>query len=234
MPSRTATSQRCYNLAVQNPWRDLPLQSPYILGVDRETIHRYSESVRGATRVNLESVPEPFIGDPQTARIVLLNLNPGDADGDREAHCDDAFKKAMLQNLRCESQEYPFYSLNPKFSWTAAGKWWRPRTLELQLAARLDVATFAKRLIVIEWFPYHSRKSGLPTKLVCESQKYSFQLAKEMLDKKLVIRMRSKKHWVGVDQRFGEIPSLKNPQCGYISRGNTEGNLFDRMVEALR
>jgi hypothetical protein len=55
-----------------------------------------------------------------------------------------------------------------------------------------------------------------------------------MLDKKLVVRMRAKKHWVGVDQRFGEVPSLKNPQCGYISRGNTEGDLFDRMVEALK
>jgi hypothetical protein len=219
---------------VQNPWPELPSKSPYILSIDCESIRRYNESYRGANGVNVESVPEPFIGDLRSARLVLLNLNPGDSDDDRKAHCDDAFKGAMLHNLRCELQEYPFYSLNPSFSWTGAGKWWRPRTLELQLAAGLDVATFAKRLFVIEWFPYHSRKSALRPKLLCESQKYSFQLAKEMLDKKLVVRMRAKKHWVGVDQRFGEVPSLKNPQCGYVSRGNTEGDLFERMVEALK
>jgi hypothetical protein len=140
----------------------------------------------------------------------------------------------MFRNLRGQSQEYPFYSLNPKFSWTPAGKWWRPRTVELQSTAGLDLATFAKRLFVIEWFPYHSKKGRLPRRLVCESQKYSFQLAKEMLDKKLVVLMRAKRHCSSVDQRFGEIPSLKNPQCSYISRGNTEGDLFDRMVGALK
>jgi hypothetical protein len=101
--------------------------------------------------------------------------------------------------------------------------------------AGLDDATLAERLLVIEWFPYHLKKSALSTKPVCESQNYSFQLANEMLEKKkLAVGMRSMKHWVAVDQQFGRtVQFLKNPQCGYISRGNTEGDLFDRIVKAL-
>ena len=107
---------------------------------------------------------------------------------------------------------------------------------ELQNESGLDDRTFAERL-VIEWFPYHSERSGLRKPVsVCESQKYSFQLAKQMLGKKgvEVVGMRSRKHWAEVDPRFGEVRFLKNPQCGYVTRGNTEGNLFDEMVKALK
>jgi hypothetical protein len=87
--------------------------------------------------------------------------------------------------------------------------------------------------MVIEWFPYHSVKFKV-AKDKYESQEYSFQLAMEMLSKKLVVRMRSKSLWASVDERFGEQPSLLNPQCGYITPGNTEGDLFGRIVKALR
>lgn len=222
-------------LRVQNPWLKLPSESDYVLEVDRESIKRHNESKRrDDRRINLKSVPEPFIGNPESAKVVLLSLNPCDSEDDLKAHSNDEFKKALLHNLSGESQNYPFYPLNPEFSWTGAGKWWLPRTRELREAG-LDDATIAERLIVIEWFPYHSRKSEFPNKRVCESQNYSFHLAKEMLEKKkLVVGMRSKKKWIEVDQRFGEVPFLKNPRCGHISRNNTEGNVFDRIVEALK
>jgi hypothetical protein len=86
--------------------------------------------------------------------------------------------------------------------------------------------------MVIEWSPYHSVTFEAP-KDKFESQEYSFQLARDMLAKKLVVRMRSKSLWTNVDLRFGE-PSLLNPQCGYITPGNTEGDLFARIVKALR
>jgi hypothetical protein len=220
---------------VENPWLKLPSQSPYVLEIDRVSISQYNQLHGEDRKININSVPEPFIGNPESAKLILLSLNPGDSKHDVKAHLDDEFKKAMFHTLHRESQDWPFYSLNPAFSWTGAGKWWAPRTRELQLSAGLDYATLAKRLLVIEWFPYHSKKSALPTNPVCESQKYSFQLAKEMLEKKrLVVGMRSRNHWAEVDERFREAPFLKNPQCGYVSRGNTEGDLFDRMVEALK
>lgn len=220
---------------MENPWLKLPSEKPYILEMDRESIKRYNQSHGDSRKINLNSVPEPFIGDPESAKVILLSLNPGDSERDAKAHLHDEFRRAMFHNLHHESQDWPFYSLNPNFAWTGAGRWWAPRTRELRLSAGLDHGTLARRLLVIEWFPYHSKKSSLPTKPVCESQKYSFQLAKEMLEKKkLVVGMRSRKHWAEVDDHFREVPFLKNPQCGYISRGNAGGDLFDRMVEALK
>lgn len=225
-----------HNSYMENPWLNLPDEAPFILDVDRESIGRCSKSRhKDRTKLNVGSIPEPFIGNPVSAKLVLLNLNPGDSEGDRMAHNDPEFRGAMIRNLRHELQEFPFYPLNPAFRWTACAKWWVPRTRELQLATGLDDATFAERLLVIEWFPYHSKKSGLPRKVVCESQKYSFQLVLEMLArKKLVVRMRSKRHWTIVSPDFGKLDSLRNPQCGYISRGNTDGDLFDRIIEALQ
>lgn len=221
-----------------NPWWKLGDKAPFVLGIDRSDIERYNTSVRTPdAKVLTESIPEPFIGNPDSARVVLLSLNPGHSEDDQKWHSNPEFQKAMLNNLRHKPQIYPFYPLNPAFAASGAGRWWRPRTRELQEASGLDPRTFSERLLVIEWFPYHSMKSALRTKRICESQKYSFELAKEMkemLDKKLVVRMRSRKHWAEVDPRFGKIPSLKNPQCGYISRGNCEGDLFEQIVKAIK
>jgi hypothetical protein len=89
-------------------------------------------------------------------------------------------------------------------------------------------------LLVIEWFPYHSKKSGLPINPVCPSQQYSFELAKEMLEGKIVVGMRSKRHWLKAVPAVQSVPFLNNPQNPQISVGNMGTELFDRIVEALR
>jgi hypothetical protein len=87
---------------------------------------------------------------------------------------------------------------------------------------------------VIEWFPYHSKRSALPIKPVCASQEYSFQLVREMLATKIVVGMRSKKHWLNAVPAMQNIPFLKNPQNPHVSPANTGADLFERIVEALR
>lgn len=220
---------------MHNPWPGLPAQSPYILDMDRDSIKQYNERRRAdEKKVIVASIPEPFIGNPQSATVVLLNLNPGHSENDAKAHTDPAFRTAMIHNLRHEPQEYPFYSLNSKFAWTPAGIWWRAHTSKLHKAG-LEWAAISERLLVIEWFPYHSKKSGLPNHVVCPSQEYSFQLAKDMLDKKrIVIGMRSKRYWLNVDQRIQDVPFLKNPQNPHISVANAGKELFEQIVEALR
>jgi hypothetical protein len=219
---------------MHNPWLELPAESPYILEMDREAIERYNRSVHSEqTRVIVEPIPEPFIGNPQSARVVLLNLNPGHSEDDAKAQSDSAFRNAMMHNLRHEEQEYPFYALNPKFAWTACGIWWRAHTCKLHEAG-LSWEAISDGLLVIEWFPYHSKRSALRSEPVCPSQQYSFQLAKEMLENKVVVGMRSKKHWLNVDPAVQNVPFLKNPRNPHISPANTGADLFGRIVEALR
>lgn len=221
--------------AVRNPWTELPTQSPYVLDIDRASIEKYNRSRLNADqKVVPESIPEPFIGDPRSARVVLLNLNPGHSKDDAKAHADPDFRKAMIHNLRHEEQESPFYGLNPKFAWTACGSWWTAHTRKLYDAG-LSWECISEGLLVIEWFPYHSKTSGLPINPVCPSQEYSFQLAKEvMMGTKIVVGMRSRNHWLNVVPAVQDVPFLKNPQNPHISPGNMNTELFERIVEALR
>jgi len=202
--------------------------------MDRDSIDQYNRSVHNSDeKVIVESIPEPFIGNPESAKVVLLNLNPGHSENDTKAHSDPDFREAMMRNLRHEPQECPFYALNPQFAWTPCGIWWRAHASKLQKAG-LSWEAISNGLLVIEWFPYHSKTSGLPIKPVCPSQEYSFQLAREMLESKIVVGMRSKKFWLNVVPAVRDVPFLKNPRNPHISPTNTGTELFDRIVKALR
>jgi len=218
---------------MENPWLVLSDSSPFVLEIDRAQIQTYNSEQPESAKLVLESIPEPFIGNPETARVVLLLLNPGHKSEDKDAHSNPRFKEILFRNLQHVDQEFPFYPLNPALSWTPSARWWIPRTRQLIEATGLSLTEFSKRLIVIEWFPYHSKNSGLPVSPICDSQRYSFCLLKRLLDKgKLVVRMRSKSRWEQVDQRTSKH-ALKNPRCGFITKRNTEGLLFDRITEAL-
>jgi len=220
---------------MQNPWLGLdPHGTSYILDADyKEIEHHNGRVVDSANKVIVQSIPEPFIGNPKLAKVVLLGLNPGHSPDDGDTYRGNAdLRSAMFRNLRHEAQEYPFYPLNPAFRETGAGRWWRKRTRHLREESGLDDCALADRLMVIEWFPYHSLSFAIPKKR-CASQAYSFHLAQEMLQGgKFIILMRAKKLWSEVDSRFADVQSLKNPQCSYISRGNA-GDWFPQMVKAL-
>jgi hypothetical protein len=217
---------------MRNPWLELPCEAPYILQIDGTSIEKYNTLHISDDQIALGSLPEPFIGNPQSAKVVLLSLNPGHSEEDAKAHADPDFRQALRRNLCHEPQECPFYGLNPKFAWTGCGRWWRTHTRRLHDAG-LPWEVISEGLLVIEWFPYHSKRSALPARPVCPSQQYSFQLAKEMLESKIVVGMRSKKHWLNVVPAVQNVPFLKNPQNPHISPANAGTELFDRIVEAL-
>jgi hypothetical protein len=223
------------NVSLHNPWLELPQESPYVLSIDRGSIARRNARVAAEHRINDGSIPEPFIGNPEIATVILLNLNPGDSPQDQAAHRDPAFRRALIRNLRHETQDYPFYPLNPEFAWTPCANWWNMHLRALFDVGGLDRRVVAQRLCVVEWFPYHSRKAGLPNKQVCPSQSYSFEIAKKALEaRKIIVGMRARKKWANVHKDFAGAPYLRSTQSGYISPGNTDGDLFTGIVEALR
>jgi len=217
-------------LFVKNPWLELPRKAPYVLTSDRDCIEHYNAFANPERIIDTALVPEPFIGNPISATVVLLNLNPGWAPGDPRAHADPGFRAAIFRNLRHEAQEYSFFPLNPKFEWTPCANWWRKKTKEL--VAECGREAVAARLLVIEWFPYHSSKR--PTGLTCESQNYSFQLARQMLDShKLVVLLRSRKEWGAVDQRCSELRLPNSRQNPCITPANLGAELFAQIKAAL-
>lgn len=108
---------------MENPWVKLPSQDTYVLEIDRKDIEQFNEKkLNPDHKIDTSLLPEPFIGNPRSAKLVLLNLNPGLAEGDAKAHAHPDFKAAMLSNLRHESQEFAFYPLNPQFELVPCAK----------------------------------------------------------------------------------------------------------------
>ena len=223
---------------MRNPWLDLPSEPPYVLPVDQESLaglrQRIASRGRIEQRISLETLPEPFIGNPDTATVMLLSLNPGGSAEDKKTHTNPEFRETILCNLRHGKQEYPFYGLNPKFGWTGCGTWWTRHVRGLLEHSALNRQRIAQRLCVVEWFPYHSQKNGVPARSSFPSQQYSFDIVKRAIGRKLIVGMRSRNRWRDVDSRLADVPYLKNPQAPYISPGNAGERLFNNIVEALK
>jgi Domain of unknown function (DUF3427) len=174
---------------MNNPWTKLEAsRNGYVLDEDLDAVNEFNRSVRDTkARIVFDALPEPYIGNPDLAKVVFLGLNPGYSVTDPEWHARKDFRGALLLNLNHEPTDYPFYPLDPAFRQSGAGQWWRERTRQLQSESGLDDRTFAKRIMVIEWFPYHSVSFKAP-KAEFHSQRYSFQLAREMLGRKVLVR----------------------------------------------
>jgi hypothetical protein len=219
---------------IANPWLRLPRVPPYVLDVDRDFILRHNTVAPDDYKIIDHCIPEPFIGNPETAKVVLLLLNPGfNKNTDSDSHRRSDFKDAIFRNIRRETQEYHFYPLNPDFKDTACGEWWRRRFRTL--IEKVDKRVLADKLLAIQLFPYHSQKWN-PKCPMCESQKYSSYLAKTMLRKQgtKVVGMRSKKLWGVENEAFLGVPYLKNPRNVCVSRANMEDGLFEDLVKILR
>jgi hypothetical protein len=88
----------------------------------------------------------------------------------------------------------------------------------------------AKKLIVIEWFPYHSLRFD-ESKHKCNSQMYSFGLAKSLQKLgRLVIGLCGERLW---ETKLAGLQYLKNPQSSYVSPGNMELSLFEDVKTVL-
>ncbi len=223
-----------YNAGVRNPWSELPARSPTFstsigaASTSTTRIHNNDE------RVIVQSIPEPFIGNPQSAKVVLLSLNPGHSDDDAKAHSDAAFREAMMRNLRHEAQECPFYALNPKFAWTACGIWWKAHTSKLQMGRTLFGINF-QRAARDEWFPYHSKTSALPIKPrlpiagvfvpACQRDAGEQDRRRDALEEAL-------------DERLPAVQNIpfpqESPEPAHQSPATGCTELFERIVEALR
>jgi hypothetical protein len=217
---------------MSNPWKDITgPRGSYVLDMDRPHV-RSDISDSHKIKVVEGSIPEPFIGDPFTARVVFLGLNPGHSDEDQKHYQINRFRDALFANLRHDrEQEYPFYPLNPAFKDTPVAHWWRNRTEALIVASKLDIRSISQRIMVVEWYPYHSLKFRA-SQHRCKSQEYSYELVRRLRDDgRFIVGMRGKRLW---STKIDAIPYLDNPQCSFITPGNAKDGLFERILAALK
>lgn len=225
-----------------NPWINLSKpdgNGEWYLPFDREAILAFNgrKSSRPEHRIELKAIPEPYIGDWKTARVVFLGLNPGFDVQNIEEHSQNKVRQAILANLSQAKREYPFYAYDPDLKHTGVAEYWKPRLRVLKEHCGLDDETFSRRILTLEWFPYHSKSSGLPREELCPSQRFNDSLIEYLRSKNDVIFLglkaeaRWEKHLKGL-----KVPFLDNPRVSYVTPKNTKSNpgLFKDIVELLR
>ena len=186
--------------SICNPWKELPVDAPFVLAEDRSLVEQFNARVDEEYRLHVELLPDPFIGNP-AAPIVLLNLNPGFKEDDLDAHRDPYFIRACRNNLLHTQSEYPFYYLDPCLR-SPGCHWWEGKLKQLLLAAPRQ--RVAQSLFCVELFPYHSEQfKEMRTPL--PSREYSLELVRAAMRRDvLVVVMRSLEPW------FVAVPELMN------------------------
>lgn len=225
---------------MRNPWSNLPTRAPFILENDREALRKLDSSLRARGRkgslVRDEIIPEPFVGNPFTADVVLLNLNPGFEKSDRKWHRSPTFRKAAIENLNHRKMDYPFYLLDPRFKDSGGAKYWRKRMRSL--IERYGDRKVANAICVIEWHPYHSEISlGHPTSKFCDSQDYTAWLVKQAKkrDGCVVLLLRSRRQWQSLVPESSDWPIVNSVQSAYLTENNTSRSpgLWQRIEAAV-
>lgn len=218
---------------MKNPWIKLKGKTSYVLDEDKEAITAFNKKHKGTDyEIKLDQPPAPFVGD-LNAPIILLNANPGYKKEDKELYDDKNFLEAAQDNLMHKWEEYyPFYFLDGALGKNSGFVWWNQKLKEPICYAGIE--TVAKKIFVIEYFPYHSVKFRAGFSI--PSQSYAkYLVEKAMKRKSFIVVMRGEKLWLGL------VPSLKRYkyhtldswQNVAISRKNLRGN-FDILLKKLK
>lgn len=96
-----------------NPWEELPEDPPYVLSRDRAAVEAWNAKAPQATRIHTNLLPDPQLGNPLRAAVIVLVLNPSLDEGTAEAHRDrwliEQMREAMtdVRDLFCCGRTLP-------------------------------------------------------------------------------------------------------------------------------
>lgn len=152
---------------------------------------------RGKSRLHLDLLPMPFVGNLKTSSVFLLMLNPGFGPHDYFGeYCVPEYRSVAEQNLR-QHKDSSFFFLDPQFSWHGGFDYWHTKLCELiaALSKRTAISygqarrSFQTQIAAIELAPYHSVNFALPDRVIKKLR--SVQLARTYVHDELVPRARS-------------------------------------------
>jgi hypothetical protein len=219
---------------MENPWVNLKMiNNEYIAECDRKYIHNSKYKLKNDFELKLEGLPGPYTGNPQKALVYVLALNPGHVEGEEEIY--RKYTELFLKNLIHSNVEWPFLTFCPELRYTPGGIWW---TEKLQsIINTTSIETVSNYVFNAEYFPYHSKRYKNINEIL-PSQKYTFFLVKEAIKKnKVIIIMRSEKIWykaIPELQNYKNKAVLKNKQRAWITSGNMDFNIYNKIIEELK
>ncbi len=218
---------------MDNPWRSLPPQRPYVLESDRNPISSFNQRAKPEVQIHLEALPEPYLGIP-TAPVVLLSLNPGFGLETLPFHQESPyFRETHRQNLNHGAMEYPFYLLDPGNAASPGYQWWARRLRKLTESCGQQ--RVANRVLCVEYFPYASEHFGFSN--ILSSQHYGFDLVQQAMKRDATILvMRGERYWLTVIaslKHYSHFYRLNSTQSVYVTENNCPDG-FPRIVDRIQ
>jgi hypothetical protein len=219
-----------------SPWSQLRPARECVLASDAEYVKAFNRRATANTRIKTTLIPEPYFGDA-AAPVVLLLLNPGVSRSDARWHAISDYRRRLLESVQSTKPAEHFHLRSEADA--PGATWWRRACRPLVEGLGLDeVAGFdllSKRLLCVEYFPYHS-KTFAHGHLRLPSQEYSFRLVAEGVARGAeVVCMRGEKAWKGAVpalEGYKRYRKLKNPRASALSAKNVPR--FKQLLAAIR
>jgi hypothetical protein len=206
-------------------WRNYQPTQPFLLPGDESLAEgatarfsgweRYTHDPNfgshGGSKLHLDLLPMPFVGNLERAKVYLLMLNPGLAPSDYYGEYNVQEYRSALQNNLAQRPDSTFFFLDPTFSWHGGYLYWHSKLSKLIASVAHDMEIqygearriFQEHLAVLELLPYHSATFGIAgkklEKLKSVALARSFVLEtlvpKAQAGKCLIVATRAKGYW---------------------------------------
>lgn len=235
---------------LKNPWLEMAnntARENFVIKEEQAIISKFNERVRDEYKIHASIFPAPFMGNVESATVIILMLNPGydkdeDVDGTKYYQTYIDWWMQQIQH-KLPYPELPLFCLEKNYI-LKSDYWFK------KLKPLIDITTdeiVATKIAKVQFFPYHSIKyKSLYKRLLKEenfdsylpSQEYNFALVRRAIDRgALIVIPRSKKYW------FEAIPELstyknilftKNYRNPILSENNLGVFGFTKIINHLK
>lgn len=219
-----------------NPWTEVAKlkKPPYLAKCDKD--------IKLASFYNLrtEVLPQPYLGDVDSAKVICLLLNPGysETEGGIELTCH-GLQQELRRNLSSTNSRLVY--LDDEFDWTSGGKWLREKVLKPLSHGGVTRDDLNRNFAIVEYFPYHSKFFDVKENKPLQSQQFGFDLVRQAIkNNAIILLMRGEKLWLEAVPELEAYRQSGNCVVPHSTRNVvlSEANLgeknFARVVEVLK
>lgn len=211
-----------------SPWGDLPEDAPFVLPMDRTAVKDWNLNASPSSKIRTDLIPDPPLGDPLIAAVVVLALNPSLSDEDVDQHRDPGFREQVRSAM---TEPDGLFWLRDDVWTTTGGRWWRSKLGPLIDAASLE--TVRRHVAVGHLHQYHS-KSSSPL-LKPPSGRHNLELIRKAIPRGIpILALTGVARWRAADPaiRPAHLWEPQSAQAMVVSPRNLPGG-FEAAVRAL-
>ena len=190
----------------------------------------------------------PYVGDITNASVYILMLNPGFRPLDYYAEQESSeYIQALKSGLHQTGyNKYPFYFLDPRFSWTGGGSYWNQKLgAYIKKIISRDGITYQEaaynishKIAVLELVPYHSSHFKLPKKEIKKLKSVklmrdyvtSYVLPRSRKNEACIIVTRKNNYWRMKEEMNIVVYTGGQTRGAYLTENSPAANVLDKFL----